>query len=168
MAFAASASANPVWCVRARVCAGYDTHIASAIINLDQQVEEDWPVVICDHEGNAHVVPLHAGASTRLRPSGCSHSYAAVPSSRAPPLPSRLMLVSVHQMAVLCNYGSARPSVAVRVGEAAALAAASAARRFLHQLLHPLPPEALGGADGGRRYGRNDSEEEAQLERPKA
>ena len=45
------------------VCgAGYDTHIASAIINLDQQVEEDWPVVICDHEGNAHVIPLHAGA----------------------------------------------------------------------------------------------------------
>lgn len=45
-------------CVRS----GYDTHIASAIINLDQQVDEDWPVVICDHEGDAHAVPLHAGA----------------------------------------------------------------------------------------------------------
>lgn len=54
---------------RCVVCTGYDTHIASAIINLDQQVEKDWPVVICDHEGNAHAVPLHAGARARL----CMH-----------------------------------------------------------------------------------------------
>jgi hypothetical protein len=41
----------------------YDTHVASAIVQLDQQMDagKDWPVVITDHEGEAHCVPLKAG-----------------------------------------------------------------------------------------------------------
>ena len=52
----------------------FDTHIASAIINLDQQVEEDWPVVICDHEGNAHAIPLHAGQALLYESARLLHS----------------------------------------------------------------------------------------------
>jgi hypothetical protein len=27
-----------------------NTHVVSAIINVDQQVEKDWPLLILDHE----------------------------------------------------------------------------------------------------------------------
>ena len=79
----------------------YDTHVASAIIQvrspptpvpparakhfhktlwasgvsqLDQQVEQDWPVVICDHEGQAHSVALKAGQALLYESARLLHS----------------------------------------------------------------------------------------------
>jgi hypothetical protein len=33
-----------------------NTHVVSAIINVDQQVEKDWPLLILDHEVGAMFV----------------------------------------------------------------------------------------------------------------
>lgn len=33
-----------------------ETHIVSAIINVDQDVDKDWPLMILDHDGNRHMV----------------------------------------------------------------------------------------------------------------
>ncbi len=30
------------------------THAVSAIINVDQEVDEDWPLLILDHDYNEH------------------------------------------------------------------------------------------------------------------
>lgn len=38
-----------------------DTHVVSAIINVDQEVEVDWPLVILDHEGHEHSVIMKPG-----------------------------------------------------------------------------------------------------------
>ena len=37
------------------------THVISAIINVDQEVEEDWPLFIKDHKGEDHEVVLRPG-----------------------------------------------------------------------------------------------------------
>ena len=37
------------------------THVISAIMNLGQEVEEDWPLYIKDHEGESHQVVLAPG-----------------------------------------------------------------------------------------------------------
>jgi hypothetical protein len=81
----------------------YDTHVASAIVNLaqvrwdpwhsclvppvplpqraprdsaggGQDVDVDWPVVITDHSGVAHSVPLHAGQALMYESARCLHS----------------------------------------------------------------------------------------------
>jgi hypothetical protein len=43
--------------------------VASAIVQLDQQMDagKDWPVVITDHAGEAHCVPLKAGQALLYR-----------------------------------------------------------------------------------------------------
>lgn len=33
-----------------------ETHIVSAIINVEQDVDKDWPLMILDHQGNRHMV----------------------------------------------------------------------------------------------------------------
>ena len=38
-----------------------DTHIISAIINIDQEVEEGWPLMVEDHYYRDHNVLLHTG-----------------------------------------------------------------------------------------------------------
>jgi len=38
-----------------------NTHVVSAIINVDQSVERDWPLLILDHEGNEHNVTMKPG-----------------------------------------------------------------------------------------------------------
>ena len=38
-----------------------DTHVVSAIINVDQKVVEDWPLIILDHDGNEHNVIMRPG-----------------------------------------------------------------------------------------------------------
>ena len=38
-----------------------DTHVISAIINVDQDVDQDWPLYIQDHEGVTHKVFLQPG-----------------------------------------------------------------------------------------------------------
>jgi hypothetical protein len=43
-----------------------NTHVVSAIINVDQQVEKDWPLLILDHEvGARSVVSFMAAALLR-------------------------------------------------------------------------------------------------------
>merc|ERR1719341_1058597 len=37
------------------------THVISAILNLGQEVEEDWPLYIKDHQGHHHQVLLAPG-----------------------------------------------------------------------------------------------------------
>ena len=37
------------------------THVVSAIINVDQHVVEDWPLVILDHSGVERKVMMKAG-----------------------------------------------------------------------------------------------------------
>lgn len=37
------------------------THVVSAIINVDQEVEEDWKLVILDHEDHEHSVSMEPG-----------------------------------------------------------------------------------------------------------
>ena len=38
-----------------------DTHVISLILNLGQNVEEDWPLFLRDHEGEDHVVMMAPG-----------------------------------------------------------------------------------------------------------
>lgn len=38
-----------------------NTHVVSAIINVDQDVDQDWPLVILDHEDNEHQVIMQKG-----------------------------------------------------------------------------------------------------------
>jgi prolyl 4-hydroxylase len=38
-----------------------NTHVVSTIINVDQDVEEDWLLVILDHEDNEHSVAMRPG-----------------------------------------------------------------------------------------------------------
>eukprot|EP01036_Dinobryon_divergens_P032554 gene32554-42170_t len=38
-----------------------NTHVVSAIINVDQEVDKDWPLLILDHEDNEHNVVMQAG-----------------------------------------------------------------------------------------------------------
>ena len=40
---------------------GFETRIVSAILNVDQQVDEDWALQIDDHDGNEHEVFLKPG-----------------------------------------------------------------------------------------------------------
>jgi prolyl 4-hydroxylase len=37
------------------------THVISAIINIDQSVHTDWPLVVLDHRGNEHQVIMKPG-----------------------------------------------------------------------------------------------------------
>lgn len=37
------------------------SHALSAIINVDQKVEEDWPLIILDHDGVEHTVIMKPG-----------------------------------------------------------------------------------------------------------
>ena len=38
-----------------------NTHVVSAIINVDQEVERDWPLLIHDHEDNEHNIIMKPG-----------------------------------------------------------------------------------------------------------
>ena len=37
------------------------THVVSAIINVDQEVEQDWPLLILDHDDVEHSVVMQPG-----------------------------------------------------------------------------------------------------------
>eukprot|EP01038_Epipyxis_sp_PR26KG_P014712 gene14712-19776_t len=37
------------------------THVVSAIINVDQEVDKDWPLLILDHEDNEHNIVMKPG-----------------------------------------------------------------------------------------------------------
>jgi len=37
------------------------THVVSAIVNVDQDVDEDWKLEIVDHEGTLHEVVMNPG-----------------------------------------------------------------------------------------------------------
>lgn len=43
-----------------------ETHIISAILNVDQDVDRDWPLMILDHDGDRHMVS-RAGRRASLR-----------------------------------------------------------------------------------------------------
>jgi hypothetical protein len=38
-----------------------NTHVVSAIINVDQEVDEDWPLIILDHDDKEHAVMMQPG-----------------------------------------------------------------------------------------------------------
>jgi len=38
-----------------------NTHVVSAIINVDQSVDEEWPLVILDHQDNEHSINMQPG-----------------------------------------------------------------------------------------------------------
>ena len=37
------------------------THVVSAILNINQNVDEEWPLQILDHDGQLHHVLLQPG-----------------------------------------------------------------------------------------------------------
>jgi len=39
----------------------FNTHVVSAILNIGQDVDEDWPLHIMDNSGNQHAVTMEAG-----------------------------------------------------------------------------------------------------------
>lgn len=49
------------------------THVVSAILNLDQDVEEPWELEIYDHDGNAHEVVMEAGDMVFYESATCTH-----------------------------------------------------------------------------------------------
>lgn len=49
------------------------THIISAIMNIDQQVDEPWPLNIYDHDGNAHDILMEPGDMVLYESATCSH-----------------------------------------------------------------------------------------------
>ena len=38
-----------------------NTHVVSAIFNIDQDVDVEWPLQIVDHQGSAHEILLKPG-----------------------------------------------------------------------------------------------------------
>ena len=50
-----------------------DTHIISCIINIDQEVEEPYPLQIMDHEGVLHSVTLEPGEMVLYEGATCAH-----------------------------------------------------------------------------------------------
>lgn len=50
-----------------------DTHIISAIINVDQEVEEPYALQIMDHEGVVHSVTLEPGEMILYEGATCAH-----------------------------------------------------------------------------------------------
>jgi prolyl 4-hydroxylase len=51
----------------------YETHIISVIINVEQQVEQDWPLVIIDHYGRTHDIILKPGEVLFYESAKCYH-----------------------------------------------------------------------------------------------
>ena len=51
----------------------YETHIISVIINVGQQVEQDWPLVIIDHYGRTHNIILKPGEVLFYESAKCYH-----------------------------------------------------------------------------------------------
>ena len=52
---------------------GFETRIISAILNIDQSVDEPWALQIDDHEGNEHEVFLEAGEMALYESAILSH-----------------------------------------------------------------------------------------------
>ncbi|KAG1674272.1 hypothetical protein FOA52_013461 [Chlamydomonas sp. UWO 241] len=50
-----------------------DTHIISAIVNIDQDVDEPWPLQIRDHAGNQHNVTIEPGEMVMYEGAVCEH-----------------------------------------------------------------------------------------------
>jgi len=50
------------------------THAVSAIINVDQDVFEDWPLEIYDHNGRAHNISIEPGNMILYESAKCIHS----------------------------------------------------------------------------------------------
>lgn len=42
-----------------------DTHIISAIMNIDQDVREDWHLTFVDHNGDRHYITIEVGGAAR-------------------------------------------------------------------------------------------------------
>lgn len=49
------------------------THAVSTIINVDQKVAKDWPLIILDHDGNPHSVNMQAGDMLLYESAKCLH-----------------------------------------------------------------------------------------------
>jgi hypothetical protein len=53
------------------------THAVSAIINVDQDVEEPWPLTILDHAGNTHTLVMQPGDMVYYESASAIHGRAA-------------------------------------------------------------------------------------------
>ena len=42
------------------------THVVSAILNINQNVDEEWPLQIFDHDGQLHHVLLQPGEMLKI------------------------------------------------------------------------------------------------------
>lgn len=49
--------------------------VASAILNVAQDVDEDWPTEIYDHDGQAHNITLHPGEMLLFESASCIHGH---------------------------------------------------------------------------------------------
>ncbi len=49
--------------------------VASAILNVAQDLDEDWPTEIYDHEGRAHNVTLRPGEMLLFESASCIHGH---------------------------------------------------------------------------------------------
>ena len=49
--------------------------VASAILNVAQDVDEDWPTEIYDHQGRAHNITLHPGEMLLFESASCIHGH---------------------------------------------------------------------------------------------
>lgn len=49
------------------------THVISTIINVDQEVDEDWPLEIFDHAGEAHHILMKPGDMVLYESATCVH-----------------------------------------------------------------------------------------------
>ena len=50
-----------------------DTHIISAIMNIAQEVEEDWLLTFIDHNGDRHFITLEPGDALYYESASCLH-----------------------------------------------------------------------------------------------
>lgn len=49
--------------------------VASAILNVAQDLDEDWPTEIYDHQGRAHNITLHPGEMLLFESASCIHGH---------------------------------------------------------------------------------------------
>jgi hypothetical protein len=79
------------------------THVVSAIINVDQEVDKDWPLLILDHEENEHNVIMKPGDMVLYESAKNLHGRPGEPSLQPPPPLPYLFLSSLMKYKVVSS-----------------------------------------------------------------
>jgi hypothetical protein len=75
------------------------THVVSAIINVDQDVDEPWELLILDHEDNEHSLQMAPGDMLLYESAKLLHGRPG-----QPPPPPLLTVLHLNILSYVCMY----------------------------------------------------------------